>query len=134
MLPERACQLICRFACLSRRRNDKTLQHRQNKAAELVMRTVQPLQEQAFWKSQAAAATVSALPIEDLPTDAVGIPAMPHAELRAMPEEVLMLCHQFDTSKQRASEAFAEQLPTNKLKNKEHGYCRHPRECTRVES
>ena len=32
-----------------------------------------------------------------------------------------MLCHQFDTTKQRASEAFAEQLPTKKL-NKEHSY------------
>ena len=121
MHPERACQLICRFACLTRRRCDRSMTHRQNKVAELMMRTVQPLQEQAFWKLQTAA-TFAALPSEDLPTDAVGIAAMPHPELKAMPEEVLMLCHQFDTTKQRASEAFAEQHIPSKKSNKEHGY------------
>ena len=75
MNPVRASQLIRRFVCLTHRRCDDSTIKRQKRASELMMRTVQPLQEQAFRKSQAAA-VAAALPLEDLPTDAVGISAM----------------------------------------------------------
>ena len=121
MNPVLVIQIICRNACLTRSRCDGAMTKRQNTASELMMRTEQSLQRQAFWKSQAAA-VAAALPLEDLPTDAVGISAMQPPALAPMPEEVLMICHQFDTSKQRASEAFATARIPTKQPIKEHGY------------
>ena len=119
--PVLACQVICQYACQTRRRFDDVMLKRRSKASEFMMRSGQPLQEHAFWKSRAAV-VAAALPLGDLPTDAFGIPATRPPAFAAMPDEVRMICRQFDTSKQTASEAFATQLIPTKQPNKEHGH------------